>query len=80
MGAHYVNNLEGGKGEEMDLQIYYQKILEAKIADQFALVINNEPRMGAGRTETEVPRRMQQRCGGRAHAAGEREEVKAYKP
>ena len=67
----------------MDLQIYYQKIrdMEAKIADQFALVISNETSDGGkdGR-KTEVPRRIAAKMvvEGLARLANA-EEVKAYK-
>jgi len=45
----------------MDLQLYYQKIraMEAKIADEFPVVISNETADGGkDGTKTEVPRRI----------------------
>ena len=45
----------------MDLQVYYQKIrdMEAKIADEYALVVSVETSDGGkSGTKTEVPRRL----------------------
>jgi hypothetical protein len=67
----------------MDLQIYYQKIreVEAKIADEFPLMISNETADGGkdGR-KTEVPRRLAAKMliEGLARLANS-EEIKAYR-
>jgi hypothetical protein len=52
---------KGEKGRQMDLQMYYQKIreAEAKIADEFPLMVSVEtPDGGKCGTRTEVPRRL----------------------
>ena len=67
----------------MDLQIYYQKIreVEAKIADEFPIVVSNETADGGkdGR-KTEVPRRLGAKMivDGLARLAT-KEELKAYR-
>ena len=67
----------------MDLQVYYQKIrdMEAKIADEFPLVLSLETGDGgkAG-TKTEVPRRLAAKLlvEGLARLAS-KDEVKAYR-
>ena len=67
----------------MDLQLYYQKIREweAKIADEFTIVISNETADGGkGGRKTEVPRRVAAKMvvEGLARLANA-EEIKAYK-
>jgi len=67
----------------MDLQVYYQKIrdVEAKIADEFPLVVSAETSDGGkGGTKTEVPRRIAAKLliEGQARLAT-KEEAKAHR-
>ena len=67
----------------MDLQMYYQKIreMEAKIADEFALVVSVEAADGgkSGR-KTEVPRRLAAKLLVEGHVRlATKDEAKAYR-